>query len=46
MWLNKLKEYQEALRKAKSEELKEEIKKNGIKRKVDSPSKKKSNKKK
>jgi hypothetical protein len=45
-WTNGLKEYQEALRKAKSDELKEEIKKNGCKRKVDSPSKKKSNKKK
>lgn len=47
MWLNKLKEYQEALRKAKSEEAKEEIRKNGIKRKVDSTdkSKKKSKKK-
>lgn len=47
MWLNKLKEYQEALKKAKSEEAKEEIRKNGIKRKVDSSSnsKKKSKKK-
>ena len=47
MWLNKLKEYQEALRKAKSEEVKEEIRKNGVKRKVDSSSnsKKKSKKK-
>ena len=45
MWLNKLKEYQEALRKAKSDELKEEIRRNGIKRKVDSPSKKKSKRK-
>jgi hypothetical protein len=45
--MNKLKEYQEALRKAKSEEAKEEIRKNGIKRKVDSSSnsKKKSKKK-
>ena len=47
MWLNKLKEYQEALKKAKSEEAKEEIRKNGVKRKVDSSSnsKKKSKKK-
>lgn len=36
MWMNKLLEYQEALKKAKTEEAKDEIKKNGIKRKVDS----------
>ena len=36
MWNSKLLEYQEALKKAKSEEVKEEIKKHGIKRKVDS----------
>ena len=32
-WLNKLKEYQVALKKAKTEEEKEEITKNGVKRK-------------
>lgn len=40
-WMNKLLEYQEVLKKAKSEEAKDEIKKNGIKRKVDSSTSKK-----
>ena len=40
-WLNKLKEYQVALKKAKSEEEKEELKKSGVKRK---PTNKKSKK--
>lgn len=39
-WLNKLKEYQVALKKAKSEEEKEELKKNGVKRKPTSTNKK------
>lgn len=43
-WMNKLKEYQVALKKAKSEELKDEIKMNGVKRKTSDTSKKKSKK--
>lgn len=39
-WLNKLKEYQVALKKAKSEEEKEELKKSGVKRKPASTNKK------
>ena len=45
MWISKLKEYQDALKKAKSEEVKEEIRKNGVKRKVESSSKKKTKRK-
>ncbi len=40
-WINKLLEYQEALKKAKTEEVKDEIKKNGVRRKVDSSTSKK-----
>lgn len=39
-WLSKLKEYQVALKKAKSEEEKEELRKNGVKRKPASTNKK------
>lgn len=39
-WLNKLKEYQVALKKAKSEEEKEELKKNGVLKKPTSTNKK------
>lgn len=44
-WMNKLLEYQVALKKAKSEEIKDEIRQHGVKRKVDSSSKKKSKRK-
>ena len=44
-WMNKLLEYQSALKKAKSEEIKDEIRQHGVKRKVDSSSKKKSKRK-
>ena len=43
--MNKLLEYQSALKKAKSEEIKDEIRQHGVKRKVDSSSKKKSKRK-
>ena len=45
-WMNGLKEYQEALKKAKSDELKEEIKKSGVKRKVQGDTGKKKSKRK